>query len=286
MPMKFVCQHCDQVLSVSSRKAGKRGKCPKCSEPITVPSREEAVKMIARRKRLIPPEAETDDDPYSQFVVYEDSELIYETEKPEDTVETSRRSDQEKLAIPRLALYVQGVSLGVVALVSFSLGMAVGIFSAPDNPGAATASKPCVISGQVEYRVGNNQARPDSGAVVILLPSGKQMEQRTPISGLRPEAPAPDRNGPAIRALLELGGNYGRTNRDGEFKIRVPDVGDYYVLVISTRNQQNGELPDNTHIGQMSDYFDSASNLLGTNRYHWKRERILRDRRLVALMFD
>src|SRR5688572_13087952 len=51
MPIKFACEHCGQVLSVSSTKAGKGAKCPKCHQGITVPTPEAAAVALARRKQ-------------------------------------------------------------------------------------------------------------------------------------------------------------------------------------------------------------------------------------------
>jgi phage FluMu protein Com len=51
MPIKFACEHCGQVLSVSSTKAGKGAKCPKCHQGITVPTPETAAVALARRKQ-------------------------------------------------------------------------------------------------------------------------------------------------------------------------------------------------------------------------------------------
>lgn len=36
--IRFACPHCGSRLSVSADKAGRRGKCPRCKEPLTVPA--------------------------------------------------------------------------------------------------------------------------------------------------------------------------------------------------------------------------------------------------------
>ena len=37
MPIRFACPHCRQKLSVSSRKAGATGECPRCKQPLKIP---------------------------------------------------------------------------------------------------------------------------------------------------------------------------------------------------------------------------------------------------------
>jgi hypothetical protein len=42
MPIAFACEHCGQKLTVSTSRAGQRGKCPKCRQPIVVPTPRDA----------------------------------------------------------------------------------------------------------------------------------------------------------------------------------------------------------------------------------------------------
>jgi len=53
MPIKFPCEHCEQVLKVSASKSGRRARCPNCQGPVTVPSKDGAQTAIddLRRKR-------------------------------------------------------------------------------------------------------------------------------------------------------------------------------------------------------------------------------------------
>src|SRR5687767_13933737 len=37
MPIRFVCNHCGQKLSVGSHKAGQKANCPRCKESVRVP---------------------------------------------------------------------------------------------------------------------------------------------------------------------------------------------------------------------------------------------------------
>jgi hypothetical protein len=36
--IEFACKHCQQSIRLSSNRAGISGKCPHCTEPVTVPS--------------------------------------------------------------------------------------------------------------------------------------------------------------------------------------------------------------------------------------------------------
>ena len=46
MPIQFRCQHCGQMLSISSRKMGATVNCPACTEPILVPGDTPATKQL------------------------------------------------------------------------------------------------------------------------------------------------------------------------------------------------------------------------------------------------
>jgi biopolymer transport protein ExbD/phage FluMu protein Com len=50
MPIQFRCQHCNQKLSITRRKAGSDVKCPTCAKPIRVPTLEEAAAVLAARQ--------------------------------------------------------------------------------------------------------------------------------------------------------------------------------------------------------------------------------------------
>lgn len=52
MPIQFRCQHCNQKLSITRRKAGSDVTCPTCANPIRVPTLEEAAAVLAARKAV------------------------------------------------------------------------------------------------------------------------------------------------------------------------------------------------------------------------------------------
>lgn len=51
MSIGFACEHCGQKLTVSASRAGQRGKCPKCRQPIVVPIPPEARTPTALNER-------------------------------------------------------------------------------------------------------------------------------------------------------------------------------------------------------------------------------------------
>src|SRR6185369_9352245 len=74
MPIRFSCPHCSQKLSVSTRKAGKTANCPRCKKELTVPA-PEASALSGGEAASTSEEGENEDDPYAQFVVYDETEL-------------------------------------------------------------------------------------------------------------------------------------------------------------------------------------------------------------------
>lgn len=264
MPVKFACEHCGQRLSVSSDKIGKRAKCPKCREPLEVPNKEEGAKSLEKYAAEDEAGKAGDADPFAQFVVYDDAELVYESE-PTYTAKSNVAVDTSKIAVPRMAIYIQGVLLGVVAASFFMFGILVGSKSS-DKENGEDAPKICVVKGSVSYR-----ASPESGAVVIFLPKGRRPDERPSPLGLRPD----DRDPPTdanigYRAIVENGGAYARTNERGDFTLRVDNSREYYVLIISRTSMRDDddEVPPSTR-GEIAGYFDSVTDLIGQNQYRW-----------------
>ncbi len=294
MPVKFACQHCLQVLRVSSSKIGRRAKCPKCQAQIKIPTKNEAAESLVRRKKAqaeqhVEEEEEEydEDDAYSEFVVYDDdAELVYETDEPQARAAVERTVDHDKVAVSRIVIYVQGALLGVVALVFFTFGVIVGIGTG--SGGGPQVAQECLVSGRVQFADGANQKLPDDGAVVMLLPEENTPEKGAEPTGLAPggEPPADDNNG--LWTIREIGGAYGRTDANGEFKLRVESSKRYYVLVISNKSKRKpSEQLVNEHIQQIGDYFRPPTDLIGDSRYQWQLATIRGTRkRLSDVVFD
>ncbi len=53
MGIRFLCEHCQQLLNVKAHQAGEEGVCPKCEQPIRVPEKSTALSpvQVAARNR-------------------------------------------------------------------------------------------------------------------------------------------------------------------------------------------------------------------------------------------
>lgn len=294
MPIRFQCANCQQRLSVSSRKAGARAKCPKCQQTLTVPSAEEAERQLAAAAAtaVAAPGQPRETDPWADFAVFDDDvEWVYEQETapairgagPRTSTHPGRSSlpdrvDPEKVAVPRSLLYMQGILLGVVGLVCFTLGVLVGGSTVGEPSAENQPPQPCLVAGKVTYKASGGGLLPDAGAVIVVLPQDAKPEQKAPIEGLIPAAPFPVPTDPGLQSIQSIGGEYTRADVNGEFRLRVPDRGKYHVLVLSrnARRRPSEELR-RSDLAQLGDFFMPAPDLLGQNRYRWQPQSIRRD---------
>ena len=282
MPIKFPCQSCGQILSVSSKKVGRRAKCPNCSEPLVVPPRGEAATKMQDRRHSV---AQADDaNPYARFVVYDDeTEFVYESEQT--PAEKSHPVDRDLVAVPRHVLYAQGILLAVLALVCFALGIMVGGGLSSDGNPALHSPRPCEIRGTVAYLGQGGREIPDNGAVIIVMPKDRRPDQRADVAGLMPQDAMPNDDHQALRMLREIEGSYTRTDAEGRFHAAVPDIGDYYILVVSRASDRTPaqQIP-NRVIEELGRYFHPAYDLLGDKKYDWQVYRIKADRTLKVVL--
>ena len=271
MPFKFICEHCDQVLKASSKKVGLRAKCPKCKSTIKVPDEKEAAARVAKFKASQKPN-KNQPDPFSEFQVFDvDSEIVYETERPSTSTSTNVSVDRSKVAVPRTILYMQGALLGISALVFFTLGLIFGQAIQSDSGGTPQAQMPCIVSGRVEYRDESGQRRHDGGAVVIIVPKGTRADPQAEPIGLRPEDELPDEDNEALWTIKDLGGAYGRTNEQGEFRLQVRNQSSYYILCISNHAYRDDhDQLTNQQRAQMGNYFLPVDDLIGRNQFNWQ----------------
>src|SRR5436190_20876721 len=131
MPIRFVCSHCGQRLSVGSHKAGKTAACPKCQESITVPlpaheppqAEPESPEIVAE-----PPLPHLAGDEASpSFNFGHDVEFVYETKRagpPRKREADDGPVDLDRVSLPRYVLFVQGGLLAAAGIVWFLLGVA------------------------------------------------------------------------------------------------------------------------------------------------------------------
>ena len=283
MPIRFSCPHCTQKLSVSTRKAGKNANCPRCKKELTVPAREPAAgEGEGDTATVTAEEGENEDDPYAQFVVYDDTELVYDDAAPARPP-GGTPSVQDRVAVPRYVLYTQGLLLGAVALICFIFGVLTGgtFFSAP----ATSGKGPCTITGTVRYASGN-QRLPDEGAVIIVLPETKDAGQRASATGMRPDEPLPETTPTGVQQVRDMGGAYTRAGPQGDFSVNLASGGKYYVLVLSNHARRTGnEEVKVVDVRTLGRFFDGAIDLLADNKYRLTSETVRGDRTLTA-QFD
>lgn len=203
----------------------------------------------------------------------------------DDDAETELKIDRERVSVARWVIYAQGILLGVVALGSFSLGFLSrgGGDGGPSRP-EQRMPHPVTVSGRVTYAVSSGEKFPDDGAVVIVVPQGERpgVDEKVRFEGLRPKDSLPDETHEGLSVIRLLGGGYARTDIKGEFRMRLPDGGKFYVLVISRHGERKAATDFvKSDLAQMGHYFLSATDLIGDRRYRWRAEEIYRDRRLT-----
>lgn len=198
MPIRFACENCGVRLSVSTRKAGTQAKCPKCRGAVTIPQPEPVAERSESAAPPVPASegtkaAQQPEDPFAQFTVFDlESELVYDTEYETRPASVALGPvDPSKLAVSRTVLYAQGALLGLVALLSFAVGVMVGLGASGDTDDADQLPQPCLISGTVVVQDNGGETRPDIGAVAVVLPRDFHPDQKAEIIGLRPQ----DRSG-------------------------------------------------------------------------------------------
>lgn len=206
---------------------------------------------------------------------------VYEVDEPNYASSAAGDAiiDFDRVALPRYFIYGQGVLLAAVAMVSLVLGILIGRSGAPQTTTNSGAPRPCYLTGRIAYSGSSGAAVPDSGAVVIVVPQDERLEQKAPVEGLRPGDPEPALDHPAVERLKSIGGDYTRTDAQGRFKLRVPDTGEYFLLVLSHgAKRRAGERLDPVQLAQIGRYFLSAPDLLAEHRYLWRSETIKRDK--------
>jgi hypothetical protein len=301
MPIRFVCSHCGQRLSVGSHKAGKTAACPKCRSSITVPipdaepapAEPEVPEMVPEPPPLeisaALPDFAHDEAPPS-FDFGRDVEVVYETKAAAPPRTARKRSDDEaaldldRVSLPRYVLFVQGGLLAVVGIVCFLLGMAVG--GAVTESGGSTNKQPVPISVTGTVAIAGEAGRtPDAGSLVIFFPYGAKPDEKGSLVGVRPgDDPA---KGVKFRDYLRvLGGGMSYCDQRGQYSVQLPDRGRYYLLAISSQSQPSRAKPmPLQEIAQIGQFVSLSDDPLDEFRYQWRLE-TLRGSQRVNVDFD
>lgn len=265
MAIRFTCPQCDQRLSVAPEKAEQDVTCPRCQQIVRVPAESTPATPPP------PPPAPESDVPLVA-TAEPATELVY----AEEESVAVHGPEGQLVSIPRRVIYLQGILLGLVALVFFVFGMIVG--NRADSGATRAPGQPCTVSGLVLYDSRAERAMPDADSTVIIVPLASRPDQKAAAAGLRPGDPAPGEEHPGIALIRSLGGDFARVDRSGRFRVRVMIPGRYYILVVSRHAQRAGdEQPQAKDLAQIGRYVVPATNLLENQRYTWQELRIRAD---------
>ena len=269
--------------------------CPRCQQELTVPAAERVASAAAHaagQAAVAPPaevsfpppeDSEKDDNPFAQFAVFDETELIYDAPAPPPALNAvPSTAIDRRVSVPRYVLLSQGVLLGFVALAAFTLGLLVGasFFSQP----AIVAGQPCKVNGTISYASGTGNL-PDAGAVVIFLPQTRDPGRRVSAQGLRPDEAVPDAPLAAAQELRDMGGAYTRADEQGRYEVQLADRGTYYVLVISSQaGRQAGEDVNRQDLVKINRFVENAADLLADSRYQFSTETVRGNRQFSAVL--
>jgi len=160
-------------------------------------------------------------------------------------------------------LYVEAVLYVTIALSAFGLGYLAGRGGWRAVATEDADVQRVAVEGKVLLLLCTGAEQGDEAAVVIVLPADKSPTRRLPIAGLQPSDPPPIAGDATSAALAELGGGAVRTDASGNFKLFVPAVGSYRILVIlphaAAKPAEPFEQPDSSELGR---YFDIPADLL------------------------
>lgn len=284
MSFRFPCPRCGATLKANEGKVGRGFACPACRERVTVPTAELAGVQMAERQAQDPEGDRL--APFSEFAVFDDAELIYESELGvETTFEQARVPD--RVAVSRWALYVQSVLIVFGVGVAFVMGLLVGLgLTSPTN--VDLPDQPVLVDGSVAIET-DGAAELDPRGFVALLPTEAELAVK-----IDPEELLKQIDGlqTAQRLLYDVGGRIARTDPSGGFQLTVPRQGEYYLLVLSTeapatpaseldRAERKRRIAD---LGKMGNYLSSVDELTDSYGYSWSRVDLQQPRRLDVVL--
>ena len=162
----------------------------------------------------------------------------------------------QTITLPRRIVYFQAALLGIIATTFFVFGMMVGTLTSRNQGSPKIVD--CTVTGTVVIRE-NGEIQPDAGAVVILLPTGKNPEKRRNPRIVHPDSFQPVDN-EIIDEIHQLGGAVVRTDAQGKFNVLVDSPARYEVIVISKNGQNDDELTKK-EMATLSTYFMPVEQL-------------------------
>ena len=303
------------MLKIGTTKMGSVVDCPRCRKSVVVPPQstpqaEQLYQMLKNRK----PETETTSPPEEDLSVSEPAapEPAWKDLGDDvDTADWSQWIDQfvapvpdhqpETFATPLpppvftpdadiVLLTLQKrhkhmvVFLHVLSVVTFFIGIAIGIFlaalftppSQPHQTGDRTdhpefqVNDSNEVSGALFYRNENGDRRADADAVIICLPKDRVPSPLFSCQGLRPEDIP---NNDTIRLIHELGGMCGRADANGAFTLQYREGVRYVVTLISAHQKRTDGMVKPSALDELRRYFRDPElfkeHCLHTDEYEW-----------------
>lgn len=117
--------------------------------------------------------------------------------------------------------------------------------------------------GSVTWTDASGTQRPDSGALVLLLPLQRAGTLKLDAQSLMRPSDHPDHKA-TLAALSQLGGDFAEADQTGRFAVRRPATPDDQLIVISRHLQRPADLAAPTDVAQiLQTWFVSSSRMTG-----------------------
>jgi hypothetical protein len=142
-------------------------------------------------------------------------------------------------------------------------------FAASD---AANDGRYLAFRGRITYRSADGDRKADRGSRVIVLPVERKGTAKLSVTGLRTGDAEEDQQF-AAAGIRTLGGDVATTDDSGEFEIRLPGSGQFFILAMSN-SVSHDEAADATEVeGALASYFERPTQLLGRVMHHFEEVR-------------
>lgn len=137
---------------------------------------------------------------------------------------------------------------------------------------AAIDGRYLAFRGRITYRSTDGDRKADRGSRVIVLPVERKGTARLSVTGFRTGDTDEDKQF-AAAGIRTLGGDVATTDDSGEFEIKLPGSGQFYILAMSNSVSRD-EAADATEVEEaLASYFERPTQLLGQVMHHFEEVR-------------
>ncbi len=136
----------------------------------------------------------------------------------------------------------------------------------------ADAGRQVAFRGRLTYRTENGERKADRGARIIVLPVERKGTAKLSVTGLRSGDQAEDQQF-AETGIRTLGGDVATTTDTGEFEIKLPGSGQFYILALSNSLSRDEEADVSDVEEALASYFERPTQLLGRFMQHFEEVR-------------